>query len=76
MINKDSLKAFVGLLDTASDAELVARKDLLQKVLRDQSLSRDAVADCRFLLRRLQEEQISRAERSVAGRFQQLAAQA
>lgn len=69
MINKNYLRTFTSLLDSAGNDELEARKQLLIKALRDSSLSRDTVADCRFLLRKIQEEQLVRAEAFVANRF-------
>jgi hypothetical protein len=76
MNSKDNLRAFVELLEKGSNDELEARKRLLMKAVADKSLSRDTVADCRFLLRKIQEEQMARAESDVASRFAAQARQA
>lgn len=69
MVSKTYLHEFLFLLNKAGDDELQARKDLLHNALRDHTLSRDMRADCNFLLRKIQEEQMARAEVKMIQRF-------
>lgn len=69
MITKDYLRSFLELLENGSDSEIEARITLLQRSLRDHTLSRDMRADCRFLLHKLQEEEMVRSELKVGVRF-------
>ena len=77
MVTKEYLRDFADMLGKPGNTpELEARERVLLDVLREhytRNLSRELIADLRFLLRQLQAELMARREAAAVSRFRQQA---
>lgn len=66
MVTREYLKEFAGFLETASDAEIEKRIKVIEESIYRLEVAKipqkPLVADLRFLLRRVREEQAARNE--------------
>ena len=78
MMTKGYLASFAGFLDTSTGKELAARVAVIEERISTMRQSRaeqhkTLVADMQFLLRRMREEQFTRAEITALERVRSLA---